>query len=166
MWEILRHWPLFKSVRCHRQKKEEPTNSTVRWITGQMTASFLREHLCECTNRTTQHCANHRTLQAETISRHARSAYSAAGICLPRLFFVMSYTNQPLCIRKITSRVARVAPRFSSKPRPATVPQTMMGTLYIWWRLTRHNRLWHHEFTTTSLWGHKPNLWIIAPHWP
>ena len=97
MWEILRRWPLFKSVRRHRQKKEEPTNSTVRWITGQMTASFLCEHLCECMNRTTQHCANHRTLQAETISRHARSVYSAAGICLPRLFFVMSYTNQPLC---------------------------------------------------------------------
>ena len=69
-------------------------------------------------------------------------------------------------IRKITSHVVHVAPRFSSKPCWATLPQTMMGTLYLWWRLTCHNCLLHHKFTTTSLWGHKPNLWIIAPHWP
>ena len=58
-------------------------------------------------------------------------------------------------IRKITSHVAGVAPHFSSKPHPATLPQTMVRTLYIRWRLSRHNHLWHHDLTIISLWGHK-----------
>ena len=38
-----------------------------------------------------------------------------------------------------------------------TLPQTVVGTLYLWWRLRRHNRLWCHKSTTISLWGHNPN---------
>jgi len=33
-----------------------------------------REHLCECMNRTTHHCAEHRALQAQTIHRYMRGA--------------------------------------------------------------------------------------------
>ena len=69
--------------------------------------------------------------------------------------FLPKYHQPGMCIRKIASHVARVAPPFSSKPHPTTLPQTMVGTLYIWWRLSRHNHLWHHNLTIISLWGHK-----------
>jgi len=64
-------------------------------------------------------------------------------------------------IRKITSRVAGVAPRFSRKPHPATLPQTKVGTLNLRWRFTHHNHLWHHK------WCHKFTIiyhnFIIGP---
>ena len=42
-----------------------------------------------------------------------------------------------------------------TQPCSAMLPQTMVGTLYIWWQISRHNHLWHHNLTMISLWGHE-----------
>ena len=42
-----------------------------------------------------------------------------------------------------------------TQPCSATLPQTMVGTVYIWWRISGHNHLWHHNLTIISLWGHE-----------
>jgi hypothetical protein len=61
-------------------------------------------------------------------------------------------------IRKIASGVA---PRLSRKPHSATLPQTMVGTLYLWWRLRCHNHLWYHKFIIISLWATNPTSELL-----
>ena len=42
-------------------------------------ASFLREHLCECMNRTNQDCREQSSPSSDNPQRHAMRAYSAAA---------------------------------------------------------------------------------------